>query len=150
MGIIESKIEMLGYKLDTPQPPVGNYLGSKQVGDLLFISGRKSNLTGKVGLDVSEKQAKETARDTVLLILSIVKKDIENLDKIEGVVKLQGFINSSEDFNRLPQVLDGASDLLIELFGANGHHARTATGAAQLPYNATIQLDMILQLKSNN
>jgi len=147
-SLIENKLDKLGIQLEQPKPPVGNYLGAKRVGDLLFVSGRKSELAGEVGTDVTEKQAKEAARDTVVLILSITKKnDIKDLDLIEGVVKLQGFIRSSKNFTRQPQVLDGASEILIELFGENGHHARTATGVAQLPYGATIQLDMILKLK---
>ena len=146
-SLIENKLDKLGIQLDLPKPPVANYLGSKRVGDLLFVSGRKSELAGEVGTDVTEKQAKEAARDTVVLILSIIKNDIKDLDLIEGVVKLQGFIRSSKNFTRQPQVLDGASEILIELFGENGHHARTATGVAQLPYGATIQLDMILKLK---
>lgn len=147
MSIIESKLESLGFTLGTPKPPVANYLGSKRAGDLLFVSGRKSELTGRVGESVTEEQAKKAARDTVVLMLAIIKKDIKDLDLIEGVIKVQGFINSSSNFNRLPQVLDGATELLIDLFGDHGHHARTATGAAQLPYDATIQLDMVLKLK---
>ncbi len=149
MGIIESKLESLGFTLGLPKSPVANYLGSKRVGDLLFVSGRKSELTGRVGVDVTEKQAKDAARDTIVLILAIIKNDIKDLDLIEEIIKVQGFINSSSKFNRLPQVLDGASELLIDLFGIHGQHARTATGAAQLPYGATIQLDMVLKLKSN-
>ena len=149
MGIIEAKLALLGLTLEAPKPPVANYLGSKRVGELLFVSGRKSELTGKVGENVTEDQAKKAARNTVLLILAIIKNDIADLDLIEEIIKVQGFINSSAEFNRLPQVLDGASELLIELFGIDGHHARTATGAAQLPYGATIQLDMILKLKAD-
>jgi len=147
MSILENKLKDLGFRLEQPEAPVANYIGSKRVGDLLFVSGRKSALTGEVGSDVTEKQAREAARDTVVLILSIVKNDINDLDLIEGVVKLQGFIRSSENFTRQPQVLDGASELLIDLFGDDGRHARTATGAAQLPYGASVQLDMILKLK---
>ena len=148
MGIIESKLKSLGFTLGTPKPPVANYLGSKRVGDLLFVSGRKSELTGRVGENVTEEQAKKAAENTIVLILAIIKNDIADLDLIEEVIKIRGFINSSSKFNRLPQVLDGASDLLIALFGENGHHARTATGAGQLPYDATIQIDMVLKLKS--
>jgi len=83
----------------------------------------------------------------VLSILSIVKQDIQDLDQIIGVIKLTGFIRSSPTFTNQPKVLDGASDLLIELFGQNGAHARTATGVAQLPFGASIQLDIIFQLK---
>jgi len=147
MSLIEDKLDKLGFQLDLPKPPVANYLGSKRIGDLLFVSGRKSELEGEVGTDVTEEQAKEAARDTVVLILSIIKNDIKDSDLIEGVVKLQGFIRSSKNFTRQPQVLDGASEILIDLFGVNGHHARTGTGVAQLPYGATIQLDMILKLK---
>jgi len=147
MSSIEGTLDRLGISLGIPKPAVANYLGSKRVGDLLFVSGRKSELIGEIGTDVTEEQAKEAARDTVVLILSIIKKDINDLDLIEGVVKLQGFMRSSQSFIRQPQVLDGASELLIELFGENGRHARTATGVAQLPFGATIQLDMVLKLK---
>ncbi len=149
MGLIEDKLTKLGIYLEPPQPPVANYLGSKQIGDLLFVSGRKSTLTGKIGKDVTEEQAKDAARDTVVLMLSIIKHDIHDLDLLEGVVKVQGFMRCSKKFDRLPQVLDGASDLLIALFGEQGKHARTATGASQLPFGATVQLDMILKIKSD-
>ena len=95
---------------------------------------------------LAEKDARIAARDTVLLILAIIKHDINDLDLIKGVAKVQGFINCSKDFTRLPEILDGASDLLISLFGENGRHARTATGVAQLPFNAAIQLDIIFEL----
>ena len=147
MSGIEDKLNKLGLKLKTPKLPVGNYEDCKRAGDLLFVSGRVSELKGEVGKDVTITEAKEAARDTVLLIISILKKSIIDLDTILGVVKLQGFIRSSENFTEQPKVLDGASDLLIELFGENGRHARTATGVSQLPFGAAVQLDMILILK---
>jgi enamine deaminase RidA (YjgF/YER057c/UK114 family) len=147
MSNFEDKLSKLGLKLKTPKTPVGNYLDCKRIGELLFVSGRVSELIGVVGADVTVNEAKEAARDTVLLILSILKKNIIDLDTIAGVVKLQGFIRSDLQFTRQPQVLDGASELLIELFGENGRHARTATGVSQLPFGAAIQLDMILILK---
>ena len=147
MSLTEDKLNKLGIKLSPPKPPVANYLSTKLVGDLLFVSARVSELTGVVGENVTEEEAKKAARDTLVLLLAIVKKDIIDLDKIVGVVKLQGFIRSGEKFIKQPQVLDGASELLIELFGENGKHARTATGVNQLPYGAVVQLDMILQVK---
>ncbi|MFM7218323.1 MAG: RidA family protein [Flavobacteriales bacterium] len=147
MNFIEQKLESLGLRLEGAKPPVGNYLGCKVIGDLLYASGRVSELKGVIGTDVSHEQARQAARDTVLLILSIVKQEIGNLDMIDGVVKVQGFLRCSPDFIALPNVLDGASDLLITLFGEKGKHARTATGVAQLPFGASIQLDMIFQLK---
>jgi len=147
MGSIEERLEELGYSLTQAKPPVGNYLGSKKNGDLLFASGRVSDCIGEVGTEVPKEKAKEAARDTVLVILAIIKQDIKDLDLVEGVVKMTGFIRSSVNFTEQPKVLDGASDLLIDLFGENGRHARTATGVAQLPFGASIQLDIIFQLK---
>ncbi|MFM9006539.1 MAG: RidA family protein, partial [Flavobacteriales bacterium] len=94
-------------------------------------------------------QARQAERDTVLYMLSIVKQDIGDLDLLLGVVKVQGFMRCSKDFTQLPRVLDGASDLLIELFGEQGRHARTATGVAQLPFGASLQLDIVFQVKCN-
>ncbi|MDP4262827.1 MAG: RidA family protein [Bacteroidota bacterium] len=147
MSLMEDRLNKLGLKLELPKPPVGNYAGSKRAGELLFVSGRVSELAGEVGTDVTVEMAKKAARDTVLLVLSIVKNDVKDLDLISGVVKLQGFIRSSPGFTKQPEVLDGASDLLVELLGENGRHARTATGVAQLPFGASVQLDIILQLK---
>ena len=145
---IETRLAALGIVLDTPKSPVAQYVGTKRSGNLLFVSGRVSELQGEVGTDVTEDQAKLAARDIVILLLAIIKQDIKDLNLISGVIKLQGFIRSSPQFTRQPQVLDGASELLIELFGDAGHHSRTATGVAQLPFGAAIQLDMVLELRS--
>lgn len=148
MSRVEQKLSALGITLPQAKPPVANYLGTKRLGNALYVSGRKSELSGAVGDTVTEEQAKDAARDTVVLMLAIIKEDIHDLDKIKGVIKLQGFIRSSPHFDGQPQVLDGATELLIALFGEEGRHARTATGTHQLPYGATIQLDMILELHS--
>lgn len=149
MSLIETKLEELNLKLEEARHSVGNYIGSKSVGELLYASGRVSDLRGAIGDAVTEEEAKQAARDTVLLILAIVKKDIKDLDLLTGVIKVQGFFRSSDNFTKLPEVLDGASDLLIHLFGESGRHARTATGVAQLPFGATVQLDIIFQRKMN-
>jgi len=146
MSRIEEKLKTLDLKLAEAKPPVGNYMGCKTTGNLLYASGRVSDLKGKVGKDVSETDAKKAAHDTVLLILAIIKNEIKDLDLLKGVLKVQGFINCANDFPDLPKVLDGASDLLIALFGESGRHARTATGVAQLPFGTTIQLDIIFEL----
>lgn len=148
MSIVEKRLEALGLVLPGAKPPVGNYLGCKISGELLFASGRVSDRTGEVGTDITLEEAKDAARDTVLLILAIIKQDIKDLDLLTGVVKLTGFIRSSPGFTEQPKVIDGASDLLIELFKENGRHARTATGVAQLPFGAAVQLDIIFQLAS--
>ena len=146
MSSIEEKIKKLGLNLPPAKPPVGNYISCKIVGELLYASGRVSDLKGEVGADIIEEDARKAARDTLLLILSIIKEDIKDLGLLKGVVKVQGFIHCNKSFTRLPEVLDGASDLLISLFGERGRHARTATGVAQLPFNAAIQLDIIFEL----
>lgn len=147
MSIVEQKLEDLGLTLPQPKPPVGNYLGSKTIGEMLFASGRVSDLTGAVGTHVGEEQAREAAWKTVLDVLSIVKQDIGDLDQIVGVIKMTGFIHCSTAFRNHPAVLDEASELLKALFGENGAHARTATGVTQLPFGATVQLDIIFQVK---
>ena len=146
MSKIECRLRELGLALPAAKAPVANYLGTKQSGNLLFVSARVSELRGEVGRDVDESAARTAARDTAVQLLAIVKVDIGDLDRIESVEELRGFVRSSPDFTRQPQVIDGASDLLVELFGERGRHARTATGAAQLPYGAVVQLDMILRL----
>jgi len=147
MGIIEKRLEQLGLALPAPKPPVGNYLGSKRIGELLFASGRVSDRKGEVGTEVTLEEAKQAARDTLLTILAITKEDIKDLDLIVGVLKMTGFVRSAKSFMEQPKVIDGASDLLIELFGEEGRHARTATGVAQIPFGASVQLDIIFQMK---
>jgi enamine deaminase RidA (YjgF/YER057c/UK114 family) len=149
MGIIEKRLEEIGLSLSDPKPPVGNYLGSKKIGELLFAAGRVSDCIGEVGSEITLEEAREAARNTVLRILSIIKQDIKDLDSIVGVVKVTGFVRSSAGFVDQPKVIDGASDLLIELFKENGRHARTATGVAQLPFGASVQLDIIFQVTPN-
>ena len=143
---IDTRLMNLGIVLQEHKAPVAQYLGTKKSGNLLFVSGRVRELRGEVGSDLTEEQGKTAARDTIVLLLAIIRHDIKDLNRISGIIKLQGFIRSAPDFVRQPQVLDGASELLIEVFGQKGAHARTATGVAQLPFGAAVQLDMILEL----
>lgn len=146
MGRVESKLSSLGESLPEVKKPVANYLGSKRSGDLLYVSGRVSQIRGEVGTDLTASEAQLAARGALLDILAIVKNDIGNLDEIESVEKLVGFVRSAPSFTSQPEVIDGASNLLIALFGESGRHARTATGVAQLPFGAAVQLDMILRM----
>jgi len=146
MSAIEDRIEKLGLKLPEPPASIGNYLGSKKSGNLLFASARVSDLKGEVGTDVTIEQAHKAASETVLTILAIIKQDIKNLDLITGVIKMTGFIRSAPGFEHQPKVVDGASDIMIAIFGENGRHARTATGVAELPLGASVQLEIVFQL----
>jgi enamine deaminase RidA (YjgF/YER057c/UK114 family) len=150
MSVVEDRLHALGLTLPPAKTPVANYLGTKRSGDLLFVSGRVSQLRGEVGSDVTVADATHAARDAMMDLLAIVKQDIGDLDRIVSIEQLRGFVRSAPTFTEQPRVIDGASDLLIALYGENGRHARTATGAAQLPYGAAIQLDMIMRLAGRN
>lgn len=146
MSVVEDRLRALGLTLPPAKPPVANYLGTKRSGDLLYVSGRVSQLRGEVGSDLTVADATRAARDAMIDLLAIVKQDIGDLDRIVSIEQVRGFVRSAPTFTEQPRVIDGASDLLIALYGESGRHARTATGAAQLPYGAAIQLDMIVRL----
>ena len=146
MSVVEDRLRALGLTLPPAKLPVANYLGTKRSGDLLYVSGRVSQLRGEVGSDVTMADATRAARDAMIDLLAIVKQDIGDLDRIVSIEQLRGFVRSAPTFTEQPRVIDGASNLLIALYGENGRHARTATGAAQLPYGAAVQLDMIIRL----
>lgn len=146
MGRIEARLQELGLTLPEAKAPVANYLGTKRSGDLLFVSGRVSALKGAVGADVSPEAARDAARDTMLELLAIVQRDVGELDRIVSIEHVRGFVRSAPAFTAQPAVLDGASDLLVALWGEAGRHARTATGAAELPFGAAVQLEMVARL----
>ena len=107
-----------------------------------------SALRGEVGAEVSPAAARLAARDTLLDLLGFIKQDIGGLDRVASVERLHGFVRSAREFTDHPEIVDGASDLLVALYGDAGRHARTATGAAQLPFGAAVQLDLVLRLSS--
>lgn len=149
MGQVERKLGELGETLPAPKPAVANYLGCKRSGDILYVSGRVSPTRGEVGSELSVGEARAAAREALLDILAIVRHEIGDLDRIVSVEKMIGFVRSAPTFTEQPQVVDGASDLLVALFGESGRHARTATGVAQLPFGAAVQLDMVLRLAAD-
>jgi enamine deaminase RidA (YjgF/YER057c/UK114 family) len=146
MSQVETRLRELGLVLPPPKTPVANYLGTKRSGSLLFVSGRVSQKRGEVGTDVSLEEARTAARDAMLDLLAIIKQDIGDLDRIVSIEQVRGFVRSARSFTEQPHVIDGASELLIALYGESGRHARTATGAGQLPYGAAVQLDMVVRL----
>ena len=146
MSHVEDRLHALGLTIPAVKAPVANYLGTKQSGDLLFVSGRVSQRRGEVGTELTLEEAKTAARDAMLDLLAIVKHDIADLDRIVSIEQVRGFVRSAPSFTEQPRVIDGASDLLIALWGDPGRHARTATGTAQLPFGAAVQLDMVVRL----
>jgi enamine deaminase RidA (YjgF/YER057c/UK114 family) len=150
MSAVEDRLRQLGLALPPPKTPVANYVGTKRSGDLLFVSGRVSQRRGEVGTELSVSDAQIAAREAMLDLLAIIKQDIGDLDAIVSIEQLRGFVRSSATFTEQPRVIDGASDLLVALYGDAGRHARTATGAAQLPFGAAVQLDMVVRLRSSS
>ena len=146
MGRIDKRLAELRLELPAPKKPVANYVGCKQSGNLLFVSALVSATRGAAGVEVDLEGARAAAASTVLGLLSIVRHHIGDLDRIEGVEKMNGFVRSGPEFTQHPTVIDGASEVLIDVFGEAGRHARTATGVAQLPFGATVQLEMVLKV----
>lgn len=147
MNNIERRLTELGETLPEPKTPVANYLGCKQAGSTLYVSARVSRTRGEAGTDIDLAEARQAAREALLDILAIIKADIGSLDRIVSVDKMIGFVRSAPTFTEQPAVVDGASDLLVELFGDAGRHARTATGVAQLPFGAAVQLEMVMTIR---
>ena len=133
--MIEEKLETLGIKLPIPPTPAGSYVPAVKTGNLLFISGQipmengEVIFTGKVSNDNLEI-AQKSARMCAINILSQIKRELGNLDKVTKIVRLSGFVNSMPEFSQHPKVINSASDLFFEVFGENGKHARIAVGVA--------------------
>ena len=150
---IEKKLAKLGLELP-PQPvPVGNYLPAARVGDLVFTSGQTARIDGErryvgvVGQEVSQADAYLSARDATLNCLACVKQAVGSLDRVKRVVKVVGFVNAGRDFATQPAAINGASDLLQELFGEAGRHARSAVGLSSLPSNVSIEIELIVEVR---
>ena len=150
----EVKLNELGVILPAPPKPVANYVPVVRVGDLLFLSGvlpsRDGELimTGKLGQELTIEQGKEASRVAVLNGLSIIRHAAGSLDRVKQIVKMVGHIASAPGFTDQPQVLNGASDLLVSVFGEAGRHARVAVGAAELPRQAPVEIELIVQVLS--
>ena len=148
----EKKLKELGIELPEAPTPIGSYISALRTGNLVFLSGilplRQGKLIkqGKVGKDLSLDEAREEARTATINALSVLKAHIGSLDKITRCVKIAGYIASSPDFTEQPKVLNAASDLLFEIFGDKGKHARSTVGVNVLPLNAPLEIDFIFEV----
>jgi enamine deaminase RidA (YjgF/YER057c/UK114 family) len=148
----EQRLRELGVELPPAPKPVANYVPAIRTGRLLFLSGvlpminGRLSYTGKLGRDLTVEQGAEAARLALLNALAIVKAEIGNLDRIAQVVRMTGHVASAEGFAQQPAVVNGASDLLVAVLGDQGRHARIAVGAAELPLNAPVELDLIVEI----
>jgi enamine deaminase RidA (YjgF/YER057c/UK114 family) len=152
-GTIEQKLAALDVVLPTPASPIANYVGFVRTGNLLVISGQvcfgtdgKLIAKGKLGAGVSIEQGAAAARGCAINLLAQVKAATGDLDKVVRVVRLGGFINSAPDFLDGPRVLNGASDLMVAVFGDKGRHARTTVGVASLPADAAVEVEGIFEV----
>jgi enamine deaminase RidA (YjgF/YER057c/UK114 family) len=151
-GVIEKKLEELGIALPTPAAPIANYVGFVRTGRLLFVSGQlcfaggELVAKGKLGPQVTIEQGQVAARACAINLLAQIKAALGDLDKVARVVRLGGFINSAPDFLDGPQVMNGASDLMVAAFGDKGRHARTTVGVAALPADAAVEVEGIFEV----
>lgn len=149
--IIE-KLSSLGLQLPAVPAPVAAYVNCVRSGNLLFLSGGlpidgDRKIIGKVPSTVSIEEAQEGARIIILNRLAVIREEIGSLDKVKRIVALNGFVNSEPDFFGHPQVINGASELLVEIFGDKGKHSRTALGAAALPLNVAVEINLIVEIE---
>ena len=153
MPIIENRLKQLGYTLPEPPEPAGNYLPANRSGNQLWLAGvgsrtaDGSRIAGKLGGDLSLEEGYEAARWCALNLLSRMKAELGDLDRVDRIVKVVGFINSAPDFEGQAAVLDGASDLFVELYGEAGRHARSAPGMAALPGNIAVIVECVVEIK---
>jgi len=153
MGLIEERVKNLGLELPEAPQPVAAYIPAVKVDNYVYTSGQipfvngELKYIGKVGKDVSEQEGYEAAKICALNCLSVIKGVIGSLDNIEQVVKVSGFVASAENFNMQPKVINGASELIGEIFGERGQHARAAVGVNELPLNATCEVEMIVKIR---
>ena len=150
---LEAKIKELKIKLPDAKAPVGSYVASKIIGNIIFISGQISIsadgelIKGKLGRELKTQDGYEAAKRCGLSIVSQVKKACDgDLSKIKSCVKLTGFVNSTEDFIEQPKVINGASDLIVSIFGDSGMHTRAAVSTNSLPLGVAVEVDAIFEL----
>jgi len=151
---VEAKLKQLGIKLPTPAKPIANYVGSVRTGNLVFLAGagpRKEDSTymaGRLGQDTSIEQGYQAARLTGINQLAALKAEVGDLNKVRRIVKVLGMVNSTPAFTEQPKVVNGFSDLMVEVFGDRGKHARSAVGMAALPMNIPVEVEMIVEVEA--
>lgn len=153
MGEIDTRLKELGIDLPASAAPIANYVPAVKTGNLLYLSGvgpaNKSDgaqYLGKVGSDLSIEQGYDAARLTGINLLARLKSELGDFDKVTRVVKLLGMVNSDLDFDQHPSIINGCSDLLVEVFGDKGRHARSAVGMSGLPNNIPVEIEMIVEV----
>jgi enamine deaminase RidA (YjgF/YER057c/UK114 family) len=149
----DKKLKELNIELFTPSKPIANYVKAARTGNLLFVAGHGptkadgSNTIGKVGKDLTTEQGYEAARQTAISLLSTLKAELGDLNKVKRIVKVLGMVNCTETFTDQPKVINGFSDTMVAVFGEKGKHARSAVGMYALPLGMAVEIEIIVELE---
>ncbi|MBL7861235.1 MAG: RidA family protein [Cyclobacteriaceae bacterium] len=149
----DKKLKELGIELYEPTKPMANYVKAVRTGNLLYLAGHGptradgSNITGKVGVDMTTDQGYQAAKQTGISILSTLKGELGDLNKVKRIVKVLGMVNCTDTFTDQPKVINGFSDLMVAVFGEKGKHARSAVGMNSLPNNITVEIEIIVEVE---
>ncbi|WP_020619872.1 RidA family protein [Paenibacillus daejeonensis] len=153
MSTIEQRLAELGIVLPEPPPPVAKYIPAVTTGNLVYTSGADCRIDGtlmyrgKLGDEITMEMGQAAARQTALNLLAILRQHLGDLDRIERMVKMLGFVNSAPGFNEQPAVINGASELFIDVFGECGRHARSAVGTNELPFDTPVEIELIVAFR---
>lgn len=148
----EQRIKDLGIELIAPKPPTANYLKAKTMGNVVYLAGTGpdkpdgTQVTGKLGSEISLEEGIEAARFAGISLLSSLKAEIGDLNRVKNIVRAKGMVNADPSFTQHSQVINGFSDLMVEVFGEKGKHARAAIGMGSLPSNISVEIEMIVEL----
>jgi enamine deaminase RidA (YjgF/YER057c/UK114 family) len=148
----EARLQELGIELPPPFAPVGNFVPCRISGNTLYVSGQgpagpDGLVKGKVGRDLTVEEAAAAARLTGLNLLSVMRAELGSLDRVTAILKLLGMVNCAPGFNETPAVINGCSDLLVEVFGDAGRHARSAVGMAELPFDIAVEVELVAEVR---
>ena len=144
----EKKLKELGIQLGPVTPPVANYVNAVRTGNLLFLAGKgpAGGVTGIVGKDITVEQAYGHARTVGLNLMAVMRNELGSLDRVKRIVKVLGMVNAGPGFGEQPKVINGCSDLFVEVFGERGRHARSAVGMGSLPNNIPVEIEVIVEV----
>lgn len=151
--LIEKRLEELGIEIKEAVSPLANYVSVQRSGDLLFFSGAgpvrdgKATMVGRLGDTISVEQGYAAAREGAINLICALKGYLGDLDRVEQIVKVLGFVNCTADFGAQPAVINGASDLFVEVFGEKGRHARSAVGTNALPLGIPVEVEIIVKIR---
>lgn len=149
----EQRLAQLGLKLPETSAPVANYVPAVRTGNLLFVAGHISRdpagkvIAGKIGRDLAEAAGVDAARGVALALLATLKAELGDLSRVRRIVRVGGFVHCTDDYQRQPAVMNGASDLFVAVFGDAGRHARTSVGASALPLGAAVEIDLVVEVR---